>query len=198
MAKKSAADAALTRNAIIAAARKLFCEKGYTNTSTALIARTASVTEGAFFYHFKDKKALFAEVVKKLQRQYDAAVVKEAMKAATPMDRMLAGSRAALRISQAPDYMRIVLLEAPAILGQDEWKKIDSELALASIEPGLRALAGDRKIDRQQMRPVALQTLGLLNEACFALARGDDTISEDTVIDLLESTLHGWVARLKT
>jgi AcrR family transcriptional regulator len=198
MAKKSAADAALTRDAIIAAARKLFGEKGYANTSTALIARAASVTEGAFFHHFKDKKALFAEVVKELQRQYDAAVINEAIKAATPMERLLAGARTALRLSQAPEYMRVVLIEAPAILGQDEWKKIDSELALASIEPGLRALAGDSNIDRRQLRPVALQTLGLLNEACFALARGDDTVSEDAVIDLLESALHDWVRRLQS
>jgi len=50
-----------TRKRIIAAAERLFSEKGYYNTNTKEIARAAGVSIGSFYSYFKDKKALFIE-----------------------------------------------------------------------------------------------------------------------------------------
>ncbi len=50
-----------TRKRIIAAAERLFSEKGYYNTNSKEIAKAANVSIGSFYSYFKDKKALFIE-----------------------------------------------------------------------------------------------------------------------------------------
>ena len=62
--KKTQEDAAITREAILDAARACFYSAGFKNTSLDQIAKEANVTRGAVYWHFKDKKALFREAVK--------------------------------------------------------------------------------------------------------------------------------------
>ncbi len=61
-----------TKQRIIAAAGKLFIEKGYANTSIADLAVAADVAEGSIFYHFGSKRALLVA----LGKIYAEAMVK--------------------------------------------------------------------------------------------------------------------------
>jgi AcrR family transcriptional regulator len=192
--KRSAADAAITRGNIVRAARVLFSEKGYAHSTTNEIARVAGVTEGAFFHHFKGKQELFAEVVQQIQIEFDNAVFKTAIVETDGMLRVLAGARASLRLSQEPEYLRIVLIDAPGILGHLQWKEIDTGIALQSIEPALQLLLGNLPVSQSRLRATALTLLGLLNEACFALARKDPFVAEDDIIDAIRSILDQWIA----
>lgn len=192
--KRSAADAAITRGNIVRAARVLFAEKGYAHSTTNEIARYASVTEGAFFHHFKGKQELFAEVVQQLQIEFDGEVFKTAIVETDGMERFLAGSRASLRLSQQPEYLRIVLIDAPGILGHLQWKEIDTGIAIQSIEPALQLLVGNTPVSQSRLRATALTLLGLLNESCFALARKDPFVVEDDIIDTVKAILEQWIA----
>ena len=51
------------RSTIIAAAEKLFAEKGYRKTRIEDIAETAEISVGAIYGHFKNKKVLLASVL---------------------------------------------------------------------------------------------------------------------------------------
>lgn len=59
MARKTKAEAALTRHRIVTCARKVFCRDGVTNTTLEAIAKEADVTRGAVYWHFRDKADLF-------------------------------------------------------------------------------------------------------------------------------------------
>ena len=50
------------RERLLAAARRLFAERGYAATTTAQLARAAGVAEGTVFHHFPSKRALLEAV----------------------------------------------------------------------------------------------------------------------------------------
>jgi AcrR family transcriptional regulator len=55
------------RGRILAAAERLFAERGFDHTSTALIAAEARVPQGLIFYHFKTKMELLLAVIREDQ-----------------------------------------------------------------------------------------------------------------------------------
>lgn len=55
-------DPADKRARLLAAARQLFCERGYAATTAAQVAARAGVSEGLLFHHFGSKRALLGAV----------------------------------------------------------------------------------------------------------------------------------------
>jgi AcrR family transcriptional regulator len=51
-----------TRDMIILAARKVFSEKGYHKSQIADIVKTAGISTGSIYAHFKDKRDLFEQI----------------------------------------------------------------------------------------------------------------------------------------
>ena len=66
MARKTKIDTEQTRTQIIAAARKVFAERGVSRTTFAQIAAEAGVTRGAIYWHFKNKPELFFAVMEQV------------------------------------------------------------------------------------------------------------------------------------
>ncbi len=63
MARKTKEEAAETRQNILDAALKVFCEKGYSKTTFVDIAREIGLSKGAVYWHFKTKPDLLAAIV---------------------------------------------------------------------------------------------------------------------------------------
>lgn len=76
--RRTKADAEQTRNAILHAAECLFYERGVAATALEQIAKAASVTRGAVYWHFKDKNALL-EALRTKFRPPQTEVVKLAL-----------------------------------------------------------------------------------------------------------------------
>ncbi len=57
--RQTKADTERTREALLDAAEMLFWQRGPAMASVLDIARGAGLTRGAFYYHFKDKRAVF-------------------------------------------------------------------------------------------------------------------------------------------
>ena len=194
MARKSRAEATETRLRIMAAAQVLFAKRGFAGTSTALIAKQAGVTEGALFNHFKDKKALFGEIVGELQRSYDRSVRIAAMGAGggTALEAMRRGFAASLRFARDQAYARIVLAEGRTVLGETEWGRIDSGMGHTSIEYGLRAIVTENGKKGAEYSRIATLILGMLNETIFALQRKE--LSDPAAsLKLIEQAMLGWL-----
>ena len=62
------------KNKIKRAARELFSEKGYHNTSSNEIVKSAGVSIGAFYSYFSNKKALFIEILHEYNQNIIAQV----------------------------------------------------------------------------------------------------------------------------
>lgn len=66
-----------TREALVRAAAKVFAERGFEGAQTPDIAAAAGVSTGALYRYFKDKRALFIEVVQKHLAVASAAIAEK-------------------------------------------------------------------------------------------------------------------------
>ena len=60
--------------AILATASRLFAEKGYSQTTTAEIAREAEVAEGTLYHHFGSKDGIFLTLFDETMEGYLAGI----------------------------------------------------------------------------------------------------------------------------
>src|SRR5262245_24516709 len=77
-----------TRAAITKAARRLFAKKGYAGTSLNEIVSAASVTTGAVYHHYGDKKGLFRAVVEDLEETMMTRILAQAAAEPDPWGRL--------------------------------------------------------------------------------------------------------------
>jgi len=106
-----------TRARLIASARKAFATQGYANTSMDDFTARAGLTRGALYHHFGDKKGLLAAVVAQLDSEMDSRLQRITDEAADPWSGFCERCRAYLRMAQDGEIQRIVLQDAPAVLG---------------------------------------------------------------------------------
>lgn len=59
MVRRTKEEAQKTRDEILTAASKVFCDNGFANSSLEDIATEANVTRGAIYWHFKNKNDIF-------------------------------------------------------------------------------------------------------------------------------------------
>jgi AcrR family transcriptional regulator len=136
-----------TRQGLLDAARTIFTEEGYQATNIEAIARAARVTRGAFYYYFEDKKALFDAVVVALQMEAARAVATRAVVISQPWERLQVGIEAFLDACSEPAYRRLVIQEAPAVLGTARAREIDEAYVLALLTASLTALRQTGELD---------------------------------------------------
>jgi AcrR family transcriptional regulator len=167
---------AATRALLIGAARKLFADKGFADVSTGAIVAAAGVTRGALYHQFDDKAALFAAVYEEVERDLVAEVAQQitAAQPADPLEAMRVGARLFLDLCSAPDVQQIVLIDAPAVLGWDQWRAVGMKYGLGVIEGMLAHAIAVGVMPEQPLRPTAHVLLGALDEAALFVSRASD------------------------
>lgn len=70
MVRKTKAEAAATREALLDAAEEVFLEKGVARTSLEQIARHAGMTRGAVYWHFRNKTDLFLAMLQRVRMPF--------------------------------------------------------------------------------------------------------------------------------
>ena len=135
-----------TRRALLKAARRSFTAQGYTAASLDAIAAKARVTKGALYHHFADKQALFDAVVVSLQAEMTEAVDAEVSAERDRWQRLKRGIAAFLDACGETSYRRLVIHEAPAVLGMERFRKID-DAALSSFHRAIASLQQRGDID---------------------------------------------------
>jgi len=165
-----------TQAALVRAARRMFGARGYAAVGTEEIVRAAGVTRGALYHHFGGKEdllaAVFEEVEADLLERISERVV--AVGANDPMAALSVGAESMLEAAAEPEVHRIVLLDAPSVLGWERWREIGWRYGMGLTESALEAAMEAGQIPRQPVRPLAHVLLGALDEAALYVARAPD------------------------
>jgi AcrR family transcriptional regulator len=167
---------AATRAALITAARPLFAAHGFSAVGTETIVRAAGVTRGALYHQFEDKAELFAAVFEAVEQELTERV-EAAVSAAQPdavLTALRIGTDAWLDACEEPDVQRIVLLEAPAVLGWARWRAIGLRYALGLVTALLDHAIATEEVPPQPVAPLAHLLIGAIDEAALYVAQADD------------------------
>jgi AcrR family transcriptional regulator len=164
-----------TRARLIRAARELFATRGYAAVGTEEIVRRARVTRGALYHHFRDKRDLFRAVHEQLEGELAASIgARLAEGDADPIELMRIGIRTFLDACTEPELARIALIEAPAVLGWQEWREIDERYGLGLVSVALQTGMDAGVLRRQPVRPLAYLMLAAMGEAGMVIANADE------------------------
>src|SRR5215475_8010945 len=164
-----------TRRQLVTAARALFGERGYADVATEEIVRAAGVTRGALYHQFRDKADLFAAVAEQVEAEItDRIAAGAAEAAADPMDVLRAGARLFLDACAEPEVERIILLDAPAVLGWEAWRDLYARYGFGLVQLALQSAMDAGAIVRQPVTPLAHALIGALDECALYVARAED------------------------
>lgn len=163
-----------TRSALVATARGLFAERGYARVGTEEIVAAAGVTRGALYHQFTDKEDLFRAVYEDVERDLVERIVAVAAGAPDPLEALRVAARAFLDACEDPAVSRIALIDAPSVLGWEQWREIGMRYGFGLIHGTLEAAMEAGQIERRPVRPLAHLLLGAIDEAALLVARADD------------------------
>lgn len=185
---------AQTRDSLVRAGRELFGQKGFRETSVEDLARAARVTTGALYHHFPTKIALFEAVFEQAHGELMTASMRAAQDATDDLDELARGFEAFLDAVLQPELQRILILDAPAVLGLARFTELDERYAFAVIVAGLRAAteAGTLRVDDPET--VTRLLLGALTRGAMLIANSPDPVATRHAVALsLRALLKGFV-----
>jgi AcrR family transcriptional regulator len=186
-----------TREALIAAARRLFTERGYEEVGTEEIVRAAGVTRGALYHHYGDKASLLEAVYNRIEAESTERVARIVLGSDlhSPLEAMKAGIEAFLAECEKPELRQIALHDAPAVLGWERWREIGAANGLGLIEASLAAAVEAGELRPLPVKPTAHLLMGALDEAAMLLARDERPEARLEVTEVLVALLDSLALR---
>src|SRR5215469_5804646 len=168
---------AQTRSALVRAGRSLFGRSGYAATSVEDLAREAGVTTGALYHHFPTKAALFEAVFELVHTELMAASGAAAQGASDVIEALAAAFEAFLDKVLEPDVQRIIITDAPAVLGPARFTELDERYAFAAIVAALEIAAGSGSLRADDPPTLARLLLGMLTRGGMLIASAADPLA---------------------
>ncbi|GLR66389.1 TetR family transcriptional regulator [Acidocella aquatica] len=182
-----------TRTAILKAARIAFGTLGYHATVMNELVAGISLTRGALYYHFADKRDLFEAVYRELALSVRAeANTHMARLPGGTWERLIAGLRAYLElVSRSSEIQRILLIDAPTVLAWRPWRAIQSESILGPLADTLAELMNQGVLASRPSIPLARLIIAGISDAALTIAFADDhgaayTETSDALIAIME------------
>ncbi|BBZ10714.1 TetR/AcrR family transcriptional regulator [Mycobacterium branderi] len=175
---RRAAYTAQTRDMLLRAAGELFVSRGFDCASVDDIAAQASVTKGAFYHHFPDKRSVF-------ERLFRARIARLAAIIEESTEQITAGAAPGWAVSQRlmenylttivddRDY-RELLKQAPAVLTSRLYRRIDEELLIPPLQRLLSALRDRGELHDVPLAMTASMLISCLCEAALLIADAPD------------------------
>lgn len=158
------------------AARRLWGERGFAAVGTPEIAEAAGVTRGAMYHQFPDKAALFLAVVEAVEADVMARLAEAVADSAatTPADALRSAAENWLVVADDPEVRRLLLLDAPNVLGWDGFRDVAQRYSLGMTEQLLSEAMKAGQLPQQPVRALAHVLIGALDEAAMLIATAAD------------------------
>ena len=193
---KNVARGEATRGQLVAIATRMFAEHGYEDTSIEAVLREAGVSRGSLYHHFASKEALFEAAAEEVETRVGNQTIAAAAGAAGPVEALRLASLAWVRLAGDPVVSRILLIDAPSVLGWERWRAMEERHALGGIRLVLQAAAGEGLLRPELVGTMAHVLLASVNEVALLVARSDDpqaamAAGADTIDELLRRLLGG-------
>lgn len=179
---------------LLATARRSFAEHGYAETSMDALCALAGLTRGALYHHFGGKEGLLEAVVRDIDAEMNARLEAVYDSIPDPWLAFKACCAAYLSMALEPEIQRIVLRDAPAVLGQ-RLREIDEESALAALTEALEDLMDQGRLRRGDPEALARLINGALVDGALWIASSlDPELARDRAVGSLDLLLDGLVA----
>jgi AcrR family transcriptional regulator len=187
---------AQTRAALVEAGRALFGRRGYAATSVEDLAREARVTTGALYHHFPTKMALFETVFEHVHTELLTSSADAASRAPDEIAALGVGFEAFLDGMLVPEFQRILVTDAPAVLGLARFTELDERYAFATIAAELKAAAEAGRLRADDPETLARLLLGALTRGSMLIAQSPSPQqARDAVVQSLRLLLAGLTAQ---
>lgn len=184
---------AQTRAALVAAGRRLFGQAGFAATSVDDLAREARVTTGALYHHFATKKLLFEAVFEAAHEELMLASARAAEGAPDEVESLARGFEAFLDAVLEPDIQRILIIDAPAVLGPARFTELDERYAFAAIVAALEASVRAGRLAVDDPSTLSRLLLGALTRGAMLIANSPEPAkTRDEVAATMRALLAGF------
>lgn len=193
MAGKRTAQREATAAALVTEARRQFTHSGYAAVRLTDIVAALQMTKGALYHHYAGKLELFRAAVMEVQQEVGERVAAAAEAQANPWEELVAGCEAFLTAHADPEVHQIMLVDAPAVLGWQEWRALDDAASGKLLVEVLESLITSGTIAQQPVEPLARLLSGAMNEAAMWLAE----TSSSTALNDTTAALRGLLNSLR-
>jgi AcrR family transcriptional regulator len=163
-----------TRDALLSAAEQLFVTRGYASTSIDAVATEARFTKGAVYRHFSDKRALFTAVFERVEIDMMSAMAGQLLDGEISWETATDALSIYLDACTDHRFRRIVLEEAPAVLGWQTWRELDQQYTGDLLRQILSGLMDAGEIPRQPVDLAARLCCATVGEGALAIAQSDN------------------------
>ena len=193
MPRRTYDEAQQTRDRILRSAIDICTKAGYEGLSLSAVAERAKVTRGAVYHHFQNKEGLFLSMVEVLLEEMGRKILAAADKVAAEVPRdtwkaLVAGCLTFLAESQAPRYQRIVLTDAPAVMGISRWQALDYAYTTRTLTEALEELRGIGEVSVSDPEAAAQALSGAMNQLSLWVSGGNPaSVAEEMLLRLLSS-----------
>ena len=172
---KRAAQGRATRGQLVEVATRLFADHGYEGTSIDAVLSAAGVSRGALYHHFAGKEALFTAVLEALSERITAQLTEVISGCTDPVDAVRTAALGWIDLAGDPVIQRIMLVDAPSVLGWEQWRAMDEGRTAGAMRDMLQAVSDTGRLPGELVGPFAHMILAALDEAAMIVARAPDS-----------------------
>jgi AcrR family transcriptional regulator len=170
---KRAAQGRATRDNLVEVATRLFAEHGYENTSIEDVLAATGVSRGALYHHFAGKEALFEAAVKQVEDRVMTSMLGLVTGTPTAVAAVRAVALGWIGVAGDPATSRIMLIDAPSVLGWERWR-VSGGQAIVALRTLLQAVAAEGQLAPGLVNSFAHILMASLDEIALMIAQADD------------------------